>query len=631
MNNKDAMVTLSTKEQCRSKIHVWFGSKSNHIHNCVESIINCNDEIVNNFQGGEITVSLSDDCKTMSVEDTGRGMRLGDTTNGVPNYKLYFETLFSSTNYNNIKSQKITGGTNGVANTVICQTSNSFIAESWYDGSHYVVTYNNGDICEEIVKEKCEADLHGTKITFTSSEEVYTTNVFDVEEVKSLCNKLAGISNTVRVAFKHKCEEVTYAYSNYEDYMEVIEANKLSNSIVFNEREFIEGTGERNSVKCLLSLSTDPVQQTFLNYIHLKEHGTIYDGVVDGLRKFCQKNITDKKTKLTIQDIEMSFNILCTVMSTNVEYASQMKFSTAKQLYKKLVSEYIVENMEIFKAENPKEFDKILKHLQQINSFNTKNENSIKNIKKKLSEKADTFTNRVEGLVDCRNHGENAELFICEGKSALASVVASRNATFQAAYPIRGKTLSVLKASTDQIFNNQIITDIIKLLGCGCTFKNGKKKLLDDFNISNLRYGKIIITVDADPDGSSILCLLTTTFYKLMPELLKQGKVYLAKTPLYEITTKDSKLIYAFTDKEKETICTENKVAKIQRNKGLGEVDAETMAETTMNPTTRIIEKIIINNEKDMANYFDKWMGSDVSNRKEYITQHLHEYAMDLD
>lgn len=631
MSNRDTMITLSTKEQCRSKIHVWFGSKSNHIHNCIEAIINCNDEIVNNFQDGIITISLSDDCKTMSVEDTGRGMRLGDATNGIPNYKLYFETLFSSTNYNNIKSQKITGGTNGVANTVICQTSKSFVAESWYDGMHYIVTYDNGDICGEIVKEKCNSDLHGTKITFTSSEEVYATNVFNVEEVKALCNKLAGISNTISVIFKYKSEEISYTYDNYKDYMDVIEINKISNSIVFNEKEFVEDTGERNSVKCLLSLSTDPVQQTFLNYIHLKEHGSIYDGVIDGIRKFCQKNIADKKTKLTIQDIEMSFNILCTVMSTNVEYASQMKFSTAKQLYKKIVSEYIVENMEIFKAEKPQEFDKILKHLQQINTFNTKNENSIKNIKKKLSEKTDTFTNRVETLVDCREHGENAELFITEGKSALSSVVASRNSDFQAAIPIRGKTLSVLKASADQIFNNQIILDIIKVLGCGCSFKNGKKKLLDDFNIDNLRYGKIILTVDRDSDGASIACLLATTFYKLMPELLKQGKIYLAKTPLYEITTKDDRLIYAFSDKEKDVIVKENKIAKIQRNKGLGEMSAEVMAETTMNPETRIIEKIIINNEEDMKYYFEKWMGNDVSLRKEHIENHLHEYMSDLD
>ena len=316
------------------------------------------------------------------------------------------------------------------------------------------------------------------------------------------------------------------------------------------------------------------------------------------------------KSKFTNLDIEMSFGFVVSVLSTNVEFTNQTKFSTNKQLYKKLVSEYIVENMEIFKAEKPQEFDKILKHLQQINTFNTKNENSIKNIKKKLSEKTDTFTNRVETLVDCREHGENAELFITEGKSALSSVVASRNSDFQAAMPVRGKTLSVLKASADQIFNNQIILDIIKVLGCGCSFKNGKKKLLDDFNIDNLRYGKIILTVDRDSDGASIACLLATTFYKLMPELLKQGKIYLAKTPLYEITTKDDRLIYAFSDKEKDVIVKENKIAKIQRNKGLGEMSAEVMAETTMNPETRVIEKIVINNEKDMKYYFEKWMGN---------------------
>ena len=627
MSDKDTIRALDVREQCRMRLPVWFGSRDNYTHGVREILANASDEISNNFDEGTIVVTLEEDKETISIFDTGRGIPINGETNGVKNYELLFLTLFSGTNYDNVDNGKITTGANGVGTCVLNHTSELFEVSSIRNYKKDTVIFKDGGYLIDSEFDIPTDIPNGTFIRFKLDKEVYTNTIYNTDDIKAMLKALSGVNSKLVIKYRHLDEKLEYHYDSINDYLEDNSINKIVNTYSFNSKEY-DAENELNTISCTWNVSTEPFQNTFLNYTNLIEQGSIYDGFIDGMRKVFTKA---SKSKFTNLDIEMSFGFVVSVLSTNVEFTNQTKFSTNKQLYKKLVSEYIVENMEIFKAEKPQEFDKILKHLQQINTFNTKNENSIKNIKKKLSEKTDTFTNRVETLVDCREHGENAELFITEGKSALSSVVASRNSDFQAAMPVRGKTLSVLKASADQIFNNQIILDIIKVLGCGCSFKNGKKKLLDDFNIDNLRYGKIILTVDRDSDGASIACLLATTFYKLMPELLKQGKIYLAKTPLYEITTKDDRLIYAFSDKEKDVIVKENKIAKIQRNKGLGEMSAEVMAETTMNPETRVIEKIVINNEKDMKYYFEKWMGDDVSLRKEHIENHLHEYMSDLD
>lgn len=627
--SKDTIRTLNTREQCRIKLPVWFGSRENYIHGLREVLANASDEISNNFNDGKLVVNLHSDNKTISVFDTGRGIPIEDVTNGIPNYELLFSTLFSGTNYNNNDggNLKTTTGANGVGTCVLNHTCTLFEVISYRNGKMHTVRFENGG---KLVYKKFNEHTsipHGTKITFKLDDKVYTCTEYKVNDIRGILRALAGSNSKLNIELtSNECTE-NYHYDSLSEYLDDNTNNKIVDTHSFLSKKYTDES-ETNVIECSWNVSTEPFQNTFLNYTNLIEQGAIYDGFIDGMRKTFLK---ESKSKFTSLDIEMSFGMAVSVLSTNVEFANQTKFSSSKQLYKKLVSDYIVSNMEIFKAENPQEFDKILKHLQQINSFNTKNEKSIKDIKKKLSEKSDTFTNRIESLVDCRKHGKDAELFIAEGKSAMASIVASRNADNQAVLAIRGKTLSVLKASVEQIFNNQVIMDIIKALGCNVKINQNKSKIKVDFDIENLRYGKIIITTDADPDGDSISCLLATTFYKLMPELLKQEKVYIAKTPLFEITTKDGNLIYAFSDRERDEIIKNNKVVKVQRNKGLGEMDAEVMAETTMNPKTRVIERIIVNNDQDMEYYFEKWMGTDVELRREHIIQHLDKYTKDLD
>lgn len=638
MTQQPNIKSLSTREQCRDKLSIFYGSRDNYYHGLIETLMNGNDEITNNFEYGEITLTVEEDLQTLELFDTGRGIPLMGETNGVPNYKLLFETTFAGTNYENLEQGKVSTGTNGCGATVLNYTSELYEVISYSKGVAHKVTYVEGGNFQGYATQPCDKDKHGTSVRFKLDKTVYTNTVYDIEEIKNILNRLAGTSPTVKFYLNYLGETFEYYYPTALDYMENNITNKLSDLLEFNEKKYaekVEKDGkefvEEDTIKAILSLSTEPFQQTFLNCTYLKENGAIYDGMIEGLKKFFNKGV--KKNKITNQDIEMSFNIYCSVASTNVEFSNQTKFSTNKNLYKRFVVDYINENMEIVKIEQPKLFEQMQKHLTMINSFNTKNEESIKNIKKKLTEKVEGIGNRVEGLVDCRVHGEEAELFICEGQSALSTCVLSRDAYNQAIVAIRGKILSTLKVGYDKIFANQLITDIIKILGCGVQVEIKGKKDMDSFNINNLRFHKIILTADQDADGATICCLLLTMLWRLTPYLIENGYVYIAKTPLYEVTYEDGSLHYAFTDKEKENLLIGHNISKckIQRNKGLGELEAETMARTTMNPQTRVIERVIVKDVEEMANNFEKWFGTDVSERKQYIEQNLHKYVRDLD
>lgn len=577
MENQEPQIkSLTVREQCRDKISIFYGSRDNYYHGFIETLMNSNDEIINNFDSGEVIVDVSEDLRTISVLDTGRGIPLMGKTDGEFNYVLLFEKTFAGCNYHNLEKGKVTTGTNGTGACVLNMSSVLYEVTSFKNGKAHKVSYKDGGIFQDYIETPCEKDKHGTLVVFKLDDTVYTNTVYDIEEIKGILNRIASSSPKVKFILNYKDETFEYHYNSVLEYMENNISNKLSDLLDFTEKKYTQEVKkegetliEEDTIKAVISLSTEPLHQTFLNCTFLKEHGSIYDGVIDGLKKFFNKGL--KKNKLTNQDIEMSFNLHCTVMSTNVEFSNQTKFSTNKALYKKLVSDYIVENMEIVKIEQPKLFETMAKHLAMINSFNTKNEESVKNIKKKLSEKVEGIGNRVEGLVDCRVHGEEAELFICEGQSALSTCVLSRDAHNQGIMAVRGKILSCLKVGYERIFESNIIMDIIKVLGCGIQVQIKGAKDIPTFNIENLRFHKIILTADQDADGATICCLLLTMLWRLTPHLIENGYVYIAKTPLYEITYEDETLHYAFSDKEKEQLLVGHDISKckIQRNKGL--------------------------------------------------------------
>ena len=339
----------------------------------------------------------------------------------------------------------------------------------------------------------------------------------------------------------------------------------------------------------------------------------------------------DKNIKtISNEDVEGSLCFLVKWSSTNVEYTNQTKFSSKKKLYKKIAKDYVQNFMQVYMVEQEEEFKKLVAHVLEITKFNNKSKINKEALKKKLSEKIDGINNKIEGLVDCKIHGEEAELYITEGLSGLGGMVLARNPITQAGMPIRGKILNCLKEDYNRIFKSPIITNLIKVIGCGIE-GDKKNKDLGMFDINKLRYGKIIFLCDEDPDSRNIVALLLTMFYRLMPTLIKEGKIYVAKTPLFEIRdTKTDEVQYAYSDQEKESIIKSmSKNIKINRNKGIGEVDAIVLNETAMNPETRHIVQVNIDNVSNMINSFEVWMDNDVTMRKEYIENNLDKYIIE--
>lgn len=644
--------SLDVREQCRMRLPVWFGSRDNYEHGVLEVLANASDEITNNFSNGEMRVHLSEDFREISVLDTGRGIPIRGETDGIKNYELLFCNLFSGTNYSNMDSGKFTTGANGVGTCVLNHASTLFEVTSIQNNKAVQVRFEDGGrLTQPLINvENTWGIEHGSIFKFKLDPEVFTRTVFDKDSIMNILNRLSGVNSKLTIYFTvGDEEEKVFTYDSLSEYLTLNHINALSEQVDFNEKEYqteiiekeellgkkgnqtittvVENTKiEINRIKASISLSTEPLQQTFLNYTYLKEGGTIYDGVIDGLRKFFNRGA--KKNKLTAQDIEMSFNIVATVLSNNVEFENQTKFSTKKELYKKLVSTYIIENMETVQAERPKIVEEMKKHLEQINEFNNKNNDKVKKLKTILNEKI-TPTNRVKKFVDCRTKDKTKrELFIVEGDSALGSCKLGRDAEFQGIMPVRGKILNCLKANLIKVLDSEIIVDLIKVLSCGIEVNSKKNKELNSFSLDNLNWDKVIICTDADVDGYQIRTLILTMLHVLVPTLIREGKVYIVETPLYEIELENGESIFVYSDSEKDKVISGLTCKyKVHRSKGLGENDPDMMWKTTMNPETRKLTRVKIDDVEKMQAMFELLLGDDVAPRKKYIEEHGHKYV----
>lgn len=639
---------LSTREQSRDKVSIWFGSSSNYYHPLKETIANSTDEIINNFKSGIITVLLHEDNRTITIADSGRGIPLQEKTNGTYNYELLFETLFAGTKYDTGESS--TTGTNGVGNTVINHTSEWFEAINVQDKEYHIATYYNGNLDKEFnfnettyldyFKELVNGN-HGTIINFTLDNDVYTNTVLDYDEIKEIVTNFSIASNKVTYKLGKLVKDDikildTVHHNSIEEYFEEQQSNKLTSQRQLAAHSY-DDDNEKTDINIVFATSSEPIQKAFLNLTYLQEGGTINEGILDGIRlfvnKYCRNNKLFPKgvNSFTKQDIEDSVSFVATVLSNNVEFQNQTKLSTNKKLYKEVAKKHTTAMIEAFKESNEKEFKKFVDHLLTVQKHNGVNERAKKKLKKALTEKVDGLNNRIENLIDSKQHGKDTELFICEGQSALGSVVLARDSEYQAAYPLRGKILNCLKSDYDTIFKNKIIMDLIKVIGCGVE-TNKKSKDLNTFDINNLRYDKIIATCDADEDGFQISCLIITMIYVLMPKLLDEGHVYIATTPLYEFKTKSDKVYYAYSETEKDEIAKDIKEEyTVSRAKGLGELQADVLSKTAMNPETRNIISVTMEDAKEVAESFSAWMGNDIETRKEFISNNINEYASEVD
>lgn len=633
--NTDEIQVLDDRQKSRDKIAVWFGSRDNFMHGCREVIANGTDEVINNFDNGEIEVTLFDDLETIQVRDTGRGIRIDGETNGVKNYDLLFRTLFAGTKY--VQTESNLTGTNGVGNTVLCYTSSRFLVESWYGGFKYSIEFKDGgEIAADLSKEKCDKNLHGTQITFKLDGDVYPTTQYASEEIKKIVKSFSVGSNKVTLYFNHNGQRDEFHYDSLEEYFSELVGNSSTCKQVNTPEVTYEDEGETTTLKLSFSTTPEVVQESYLNLTFLSEGGSFNEGVIAGARTFLNKYCKDKKMfpknvpSFTTSDIENSLSFVMVALSNKVEFTNQTKLSTNKNLYKKLARKHTIQAFEILQVEDESNLKKIANHVLSIQKYNEASQKAKQQLKKKLTEKVDGIGNKVEKLVDCKTHGKDAEIYIAEGNSALGSIVLARDAKNQAAYPLRGKILNCLKADYPTIFKNQVITDLIKVLGCGIE-ADKKNKDLDTFDINKLRYGKIVISTDADSDGANIFCLIITMFYRLMPSLIKEGYIYQAKTPLYEVKHEDDSMTYYFSESEKDAKLPKVKGKyTIARVKGLGELSAEVMAETAMNPETRNLVQVTVEDSEAMVKSIETWMGIDVNERKQIISDNLPDFVEEV-
>lgn len=629
--------SLTTREQCRMKLPIFYGSVDNYYHGFKEVMANAIDEIVNHYNNGIIKVKLFDDLQTISVEDSGRGVPINNKTNNIPNYELLFEKLFSGTNFeNNSKdNNKIATGCNGSGTCVLNHTSKLFLVDSFYDNHHYQLKYIDGGN-RQFIKDIGQADKHGSIFTFKLDKDVYPNITYNKKEIEEIIRHCSATVDNITFIFEYNGEIKTYQYKTLECYFDSITNNLTSKKILIPSFKFDEDN-EINICECVISTSSNNIQESYLNANYLPDGGTINDGIIDGFKQsitnYAKDNkLFDKNIKvINSEDIEDSLCFVSKWNSTNVEFTNQTKYATKKRLYKKLAKNYIMNFLELYINENKDDFKRLVDHVLEVTKFNNKSKTNKEALKKKLNEKIDGISNRVANLTDCKYHDENSELFIAEGKSAKGSIVLARDAKYQAVYPIRGKILNCLKASPSDIFKSPIITELVKTLGCGISFKNKKNKDLNNFDINKLRYGRICIASDQDDDGLSIQALVLTMIYTLMRDLILEGKVYIAQTPLFVITElKTDKKLYAFNESEKDKIIKNiNGKYRINRLKGLGEASAEDMYNTALNPETRQMIKVTVDDVEKMIDKFDMWMDENVDRRKEFIINNLYKYMED--
>lgn len=626
---KDTIKSLTTRDQCRVKISVWYGSADNYLHGFREVMANSCDEINNNFDKGIIEVELFEDLKTISVKDTGRGIPIEGKTDGKPNRVLLFETLFSGTNYDNEENGKITTGTNGVGTCVLNHTSTLFKVESYRGKKLHELIYENGGEFKSfksydnpLINEEYTT---GTKITFKLDDDVYTKTEYVYDEVIDICDKIASVNPNIKFVIKHKDDIRNISYKSLQDYF----INTMGNERSFESIVKTFDKPEKNIYEIVLTGSLENNKQyTFLNGTYLPEQGSIYDGIINGIRLysnnyFKSNNMYKSKEKnLTNKDVQGAVSFICKVESVNVSFSNQTKFSTAKKLYEELGKEYIQEMLEIWKNEEPMEFKRLMDVILVSKRSNEKVQDYMSKTKKKLQETI-TVENRVDGYVDCKEYGEDSMLFVCEGRSALGSIVLARDAKNQAVFPLRGKILNILKSPYDKIFKNKEIEGLVKVLGCGVESKTTK------IDFDKLRFGKLVIATDADCDGFHIQCLVLTMIYRLMPTLLERGHVYILDTPLFEIRDlKEDKMYYAYSDKEKDEIISKLSKYQVSRNKGLGELEPTTMS-MCIKEGSNTIRKVQWEEIEEVNKWFETLMGEDLQTRKEYIKDNLHKYKME--
>lgn len=648
----DSITILKGADRVRKRPAVIFGSDS--IEGCQHSVFeilsNSIDEAREGY-GSEIVVTRYED-NSVEIEDHGRGIPVDYNENeGRYNWDLTFCELYAGGKYNNSEGEnyEYSLGLNGLGLCATQYASQWMNAEIKRDGFKYTLHFEKGENIGGLKKEPYKKKDTGTKIRWRPDLDVFTDiNVsaeYFVEMIKRQAIVNAGVTFIFRNQNGKEFEEQRFNYVNgiTDHVQEIVGEDGLTAVQSWSAEKMARDRQDKPEYKTKINIAFAFSNRVSLTEYYHNSSWLEYGGAPDkavrnafkySINQYLKTNNKYNKNESQIKDEDVLDCLVVVVSSFSsvTSYENQTKKAINNKGIQEAMVDMFRHNLEIYFIENPLDAEKIANQVL-INKRSRENaEKTRANLKKKLTSTMD-MTNRVAKFVDCRSKDNSErEIFIVEGDSALGACKQARNPDFQAIMPIRGKILNCLKADYSKIFKSEIITDLMKVLGCGVQVSSKANKDIANFDINLLRWNKVIICTDADVDGFQIRTLLLTMIYRLTPDLIEAGKVFIAESPLYEITTKKN-VYFAYNEKEKEKFINEigSERFTIQRSKGLGENEPDMMNLTTMNPATRRLIEVLPDDAERTSQMFDILLGDNLSGRKQYIVDHGAEYTDSLD
>ena len=638
----ESISALKGADRVRKRPGVIFGSDGLEgcEHSMFEILSNSIDEAREGY-GKKIIITRYRD-HSIEVEDFGRGIPVDfNQKENRYNWELVFCELYAGGKYNTNAGENygFSLGLNGLGSCATQYSSEYFDAEIYRDGFRYELHFEKGQNIGGLKKEASNRKQTGSRQRWKPDLEVFTDIDIPVEFYESVLKRQAVVNPGLLFVFRNETEngmetkEFIYEKGIVDYVAELAHESNLTTIQYWEDEQRGRDREDKDEYKVKLSVAfcfSNQVNMTeyYHNSSHLEHGGSpekaVKQAFVSQIDRYLKQGSKYLKGESSIkyQDIEDCLLLVSSSFSTQTSYENQTKKSITNKFIYEAMTDFLKRQLEVYFIENP---DEAVKIAEQVLVNKRSRENAEKtrlNLKKKLSGTID-LSNRVQKFVDCRSKDVNErELYIVEGDSALGACKLSRDAQFQAIIPVRGKILNCLKADYDKIFKSEIISDIIKVLGCGVEVKSKANKELSSFDISGLRWNKIIFCTDADYDGFQIRTLLLTMIYRLTPTLIEEGYVYIAESPLFEIIDKDMSY-FAYTEAEKTKILEKlgNKKVTINRSKGLGENDPEMMWMTTMNPETRRLIKVTPTDAQATEQMFDLLLGNNLEGRKEFIAE----------
>ena len=646
----ESISQLKGADRVRKRPAVIFGSDG--IEGCEHAVFeilsNSIDEAREGY-GDKIVVTRYLD-NSIEIQDFGRGLPVDyNKKEDRYNWELVFCELYAGSKYNTNDangSYEYSLGLNGLGLCATQYSSEYMDAEVHKDGYKYNLHFEKGEIAGEMQKEPYNKRDTGTRIRWKPDLKVFTDINIPLEYYQETIKRQSVVNQGIKFILKNQIsgnsfETFEYCYENgITDYVKELANGTEMSSVQFWSSERVgRDRADMKDYKVKLTASvcfSNKVQaKEYYHNSSFLEHGgapekAFRNAFVYQIDNYLKTNgkYVKSDAKITYQDVEDCLILVVSSFSTQTSYENQTKKAITNKFIQEAMTDFFRQQLEIYFLENKLDADKITNQVLINMRSRIKAESTRINIKKTLQSSND-MTSRVEKFVDCRSRDVNErEIFIVEGDSALGACKQARDSSFQAIIPVRGKILNCLKSEYDKIFKSDIIVDLIKVLGCGVEVNSKKSKDVSSFNIDDLRWNKVIICTDADVDGFQIRTLILTMIYRLMPTLIKEGKVYIAESPLYEVRYKDETW-FCYTEKEKADVLAElgNVKYTIQRSKGLGENDADMMWLTTMNPKTRRLIKIEPDYSPEaVAEKFDLLLGDNLQGRKDHIAENGYMY-----